>query len=278
MSSKSSSDARQTTNNTSTTFGIDGDNNGYITNGDGNTYHITQTDHGLVDALSAFGSDISGAAIAGFDAASNMTTDGFNFASDVTRNGFNYASDVNRDSLDFAGDALNQVGDTADTAITANSNLARDMVEYSAGLNSDVLDFAGDTLDTTVNALSDANGRIGDIASDAMSNSAQLAGMSIDAADNANARMSDLAYVSIDKGNNLARDLTESMLSATQDAYKTASDQSILANKQAFQFADNASRSDDQQLAVSTNKTMMVVISVVGGVAALGVVAYMLKE
>ncbi|MEK0161269.1 hypothetical protein WLQ65_19365 [Pseudoalteromonas piscicida] len=267
MGSKSRSRSSQTTHNTSTSLGVQGDNNGYITNGDGNTYNITQTDHGLVGAIESLGADMMAANIAGFD-----------YASDIARDGFDYSSQVNRDSLEFAGGAmtdamvfgeraLTQVSDTASNAmlfgenamahtsdiaadsiqaqsalsrdvIAENSDLAREMMAISAGISSDVVGFAGDTIDTTVSAL-----------------------------DGANARMSDVAIYSMDNASNLAKDLGLQFMESTSKAQETFNDQTLLAHKQALQFADHASRSDGQQLAISTNKTMMYVMLGLGGMS-----------
>ncbi|TMO62862.1 hypothetical protein CWC19_19875, partial [Pseudoalteromonas aurantia] len=104
--SSSKSSSKQVTNNTSTNFGIHGDNNGYITNGDGNTYNISQTDFGLVSALESIGGNLADSQIAGFDFASDAVTGSQNMALDMTSDAFNFASDVNQDSLGFGRDAL----------------------------------------------------------------------------------------------------------------------------------------------------------------------------
>ncbi|MCF2826819.1 MULTISPECIES: hypothetical protein [unclassified Pseudoalteromonas] len=263
MGSKSRSNSRQVTNNTSTSIGVQGDNNGFITNGSGNTYNMT--DGGLVSAIESLGAGLVDANIAGFDAAGNMTRDGFDFAGNVNRDSLDFAGDALSMTRNIAGDSINAQNSLTRDALAENGDLAREMLGLSAGINSDVIGFAGDTLNTTIGAIGDANARITDVASYAMDNSAQLAGLSIDAADNANARMTDVAVYSMDNASNLAKDLGAQVITATQDAYKDASDQTILAHKQALQFADHSTRSDGQQLAISTNKTMMYVMLGLGG-------------
>ncbi|MEZ7206436.1 hypothetical protein [Pseudoalteromonas sp. DY56-GL79] len=256
FSSKSRSTSNQTTNNTSTNFGIQGDNNGFITNGDGNTYNIQQTDYGLVGALESIGGNMADAQIAGFDFARDAATGAQNMALDMTSGAFDFTSNVNRDSLDnmyglatdsleFGRGAMDSMAGLATDSIDAQSSLARDAIAENGELANSLMGYT-----------SEANARLSD-----------LAMYSVDAADNSNARMSDVAVYSMDNASNLARDLGAQFMDSTSAAQETFNDQTLLAHKQALQFANDASRSDGQQLAINTNKTMMYVFLGLGGMA-----------
>lgn len=294
MGSKSSSDSRQETSNTSTSLGVQGDNTGYMTVGNGNTYNIQQTDHGLIDGLVTIGGNLADNVSQAFSAANDMTyqnnimtenvTNGaFDYARDVNSDSLDFASDANRDSLDFAENVTGQFGeliragfgfgqdaldsvtsisgdalafgsdaltdntnlardsilaqnDLAETSISANSDLARDVASLSESMHATNTAFANNTLNSTIDAISDSNDRV-----------------------------SELAYFSVNNNSDLARDFA----SGTAQAYADASKQTLLASEQALQFVDDMSRSDDSQLAKDTNKTMIWVVAGMAGVFAL---------
>lgn len=79
--------------------------------------------------------------------------------------------------------------------------------------------------------------------------------------------MAGIAQDSLYTNANLFKALSSDILTSSSDSQNTVLD----ATRQALQFSDNASRSDGQQLAISTNKNMMMLIGVVGlaGVAVL---------
>ncbi|QBJ00825.1 hypothetical protein, partial [Pseudoalteromonas phage GXT1010] len=116
MGSKSKSSSAQTTNNTSTSMAAQGDNNGFMTNGNGNSFNIQQVDGGLVQAVTDVWGDMAanqGQMIAstenmaqyGFDAAQGMTESGFNFASDMNSDSLNAMQNVQSDAFNFGSDA-----------------------------------------------------------------------------------------------------------------------------------------------------------------------------
>ncbi|TMO66181.1 hypothetical protein CWC19_16785, partial [Pseudoalteromonas aurantia] len=142
----------------------------------------------------------------------------------------------------LAGDSIEAQNVLAADAITSNSELADSLMSYT----------------------SDANSRLTDLAS-----------YSIDAADNSNARMSDVAIYSMNNASDLAQSLGAQVMTATQDAYGEAQNQTLLAHRQAMQFANDASRSDGQQLAISTNKTMMYIVL---GLVGLGIAGFALSR
>ena len=280
MGSKSSSSSNQATNNYSTSIGVEGDNNGYITTGNNNSYNITQTDHGLVDGLIGIWGDMNGNVAEMGAVVGDMANDNARMTENVTSSAFDYARDVNSDSLSFAENsqrgAFDLVGDTmagalgfgsdalsqnsnlardsitaqnylAETAITENSDLARSVTELAENMHGNNTAFANNALITTVGALENANNGMGDLAYFTAQNSSDLA--------------RDFASGTAD--------LSALAIQSAADAYKTAGDQSALATKQALQFADNSTRSDGQQLAMDTNKTMIFVVVGVAGVAVL---------
>jgi hypothetical protein len=294
MGSKSSSNSRQQTNNTSTSLGVQGDNNGYMTVGDGNTYNIQQTDHGLIDGLVTIGGNLADNVSQAFNAANDMTYQNNLMTENVTNGAFDYARDVNSDSLSFADSVTSQFGDVvregfgfgqdaldsvsaisgdalafgadaladnanlardsimaqnylAELSVSENSDLARDVASLSESMHATNTAFANNTLNSTIDAISDSNDRV-----------------------------SELAYYSVNNSSDLARDfaagsanLAMESLDRTNEAYADAGKQTLLASEQALQFVDDMSRSDDSQLAKDTNKTMIWVVAGMAGVFAL---------
>jgi len=276
MGSKSSSNSRQQTNNTSTSLGVQGDNNGYMTVGDGNTYNIQQTDHGLIDGLVTIGGNLADNVSQAFNAANDMTYQNNLMTENVTNGAFDYARDVNSDSLSFGKSALDSVSDIsgdalafgadalagnanlardsimaqsylAEMSVEANSDLARDVASLSESMHATNTAFANNTLNSTIDAISDSNDRV-----------------------------SELAYYSANNSSDLARDfaagsadLALATMEQTNKAYTDAATSSLLASEQALQFVDDMSRSDDSQLAKDTNKTMIWVVAGMAGVFAL---------
>lgn len=282
FSSKSSSSSQQTTNNTSTSIGVQGDNTGFITNGNNNSFHVTTTDHNLVAAVEGINSDLTDAFTNsvnvvgdmhkdnnimterlvgdGFNFATNVLSDSLNAIDSVTGQGFDIAADsigaigkVSGQGLDLASDAiyaqndltlgsLQHFADLSSDAISANSNLASDVASLAESMHASNIGFANSMVGETISAIKDSNNNIYDLARFTTTNNSDLAR---DFAANS----ADLASMAID-----------STSEAFKTAYKDSSDQTILAHKQALQFVDNMSRSDGQQLALNTNKTMMYVV------------------
>ena len=301
MGSKSKSSSSQTTNNYNTSFGIDGDNNGLVTNGDGNSFNIQQTDHGLVDALTSVWGVMAGNQSDMTRAAENMAADGFNFASDVNRDSLDFAGNTLADAYGFGGDALNamqdsqnQAFDFGSDALTAMQSGQRDALDFG----SDALQMTGDLAQDSINAQSalaetsitensDLARSVAELAENMHGNNTAFANNAIltvsDSLGDANNNMADLAYFTANNSSDLARDFAagsadlsamaiDAATAATHDAYEGAADQTLSAHTQALQFAENAMRSDGQQLAISTNETMKYIVIGLGGVAILAVV------
>lgn len=285
---KSSSRSSQATSNSSTSIGVQGDNLGATIAGNGN--NVTMTDHGLVNALVEIGGNMNEIGLAGFSAASDMAYSSAELADNAIANGFDYASDVNSDSLNFAenvnadslsfadgvvGDSLGLVydvmggtgdllsesmayqNDITNRALTENADLASDSIAASEYALDASLQFGSSTFDSALNAVSESN--------------AYMAAM----AENSNNNATDLARdVMLFSGDamNQNNDLALAFGQAVAEANETATGQIVNAHKSALQFADNMSRSDGQQLAKDSNKTLMVsivAISVAAGLYAI---------
>ncbi|WP_350634466.1 hypothetical protein [Pseudoalteromonas sp. GW168-MNA-CIBAN-0100] len=291
MSTSSKSRSSQATSNTSTSLGVQGDNTGFMTVGNGNNYNITQTDGGLVDALGAVWGDMAGNQTDMIDAVSNMSKDNADMTESITRSAFDYGRDVNSDSLNFAGDtvrdslgfgsdslafasdaqdnAFKLVGDTTADAF----NFGRNAIDANSALSADSIKAQNYLAETSIKENSDLARSIGEMAADMHGNNTAFANNSmmtvVDAVGDANKGMTDLAYYSIENNSNLAADLAAGAVDKVSQAFNDAGDQTILAHKQAMQFAENASRSDGQQLAISTNKSMTYIVIGLGGIAIL---------
>ncbi|MEI8706686.1 hypothetical protein [Pseudoalteromonas sp. B62] len=294
MGSKSSSNSRQDTSNTSTSLGVQGDNTGYMTVGNGNTYNIQQTDHGLVDGLVGIWGDMSGNMDSMVSAASDMTYQNNIMTENVTSDAFNMARDVNSDSLDFANnslgeafdfgrdsldfaersqqgvfDAVNSAFGFGTDALDANTNLARDSIDAQNNLARDSIEAQSYLAETSIDANSSLARDVASLSESmhatntAFANNAML--NTIDAIGDSNERVSELAYFTANNSSDLARDFATGTASAYADAAKS----SLLASEQALQFVDDMSRSDDSQLAKDTNKTMVYVVVGMAGVVAL---------
>lgn len=265
MGSKSRSQSSQATTNNSTSLGVQGDNTGFMTVGNGNNYNITQTDHGLVDGLVSVWGDMAGNQSDMISAVGGMARDNADMVQGVASDAFNYGENVNRDSLDFASGALGDAFGFGSDALEMTGNLARDSINAQNFL-----------AETAVKENSDLARGVSELAESMHGNNTAFANnallTTVDAVSGANKGMADLAYYSIDKNSNLATDLAAGAVDKVSDAYKDASDQTILAHKQALQFADSSMRSDGQQLAISTNETMKYIVIGLGGVAIMAVV------
>ncbi|KPM82650.1 hypothetical protein [Pseudoalteromonas lipolytica] len=330
MGSKSRSSSSQQTNNSSTSLGVQGDNTGFMTVGNGNSYNITTTDAGLVDGLVDIWGDMAGNQREMMTLTGDMAVENARMTESVTGNAFDYARDVNSDSLDFAASSMGAVGDALGDVIQFGTNaqdsafdFGRDALDANRRSQDSAFSFSRDALDVAERSQERAYSLVGNVTDDAMSLSrdamlttGNLAADSINAQNylaeksmtenadlargvaelaetmhgnntafannallttteaitSANKGMADLAYYSIENNSNLAADLAAGATQEVSEAYSDAGDQTILAHKQALQFAENSMRSDGQQLAISTNKTMMYIVVGLGAVTALALI------
>lgn len=187
MGSSSRSTSDQTTENSSTTFGIQGANNGLILNGNGNTV----TDGGafkiigdLVDTLPMI-----------FSTGAGMVTDGFNAISDfsmsVERQGesfLNASGEMYSDSIGFGTDVMrlgfDSMTEQGELMAEANRNgagIATDAMGYMSNLSEGVLLSTERQTDSFLNAsgdmiegVLDVNTEVNRLSYDALSDMSQL--------------------------------------------------------------------------------------------------------
>lgn len=273
----SKSTSNQTTNNENTNIATQGDNLGAVINGSGNS--VTMTDHGLVDAMAQIGGFMSDSSQTAFNTAADMAysstefagnaiTDGFDYAEGVNRDSLDFAEGVNRDALNFGSDALNFGSDALDissglmgdamaysndamlAAMDGNSSLAQSVIDSSEFMTGQSFDFGRDTFTGALNSINDSN-----------NNMAMLAEFTSN-------QTTDLARDSMAFGADLMSQYQMNINSAND----TAMGHVLNASDSALQFADNMSRSDGQQLAKDSNKTLMV--SIVAISVAIGLFAF----
>lgn len=139
MGSSSRSRSSQTTNNTSTTFGIQGANNGLVLNGNGNTV----TDGGAFKIVE----DMVNILPSMFSQGAGMVSDGFNAVSDfslsVERQGesfLNASGDMYSDSIGFGTDVMRLGFD----AMTEQGELMAESSRNSAGVSLDAMGYMSD--------------------------------------------------------------------------------------------------------------------------------------
>ncbi|ABV36809.1 hypothetical protein Ssed_2200 [Shewanella sediminis HAW-EB3] len=257
MGSNSRSASSQTTNNTSTTFGIQGANNGLVLNGNGNTV----TDGGafkvvgdLVKTLPMF-----------FSQGAGMVSDGFNAVSDISMS-------VERQGENF----LNASGQLVEGAFDTNIELARlstdsltELSELTAESNRNTLLLGAGVLDNAAASLDDAARLNADISKASMEGNFDLAQLVTGAVARSGEDNAILAGKSLDNSAYLAEMTTKTIADSSRDANKQLAD----GFGQVMDFANDFSRSDGAAIAESNNKMMMVAGGVVLTLAVLVVVA-----
>ena len=293
-------------------MGVQGDNTGFMTVGNGNSYNITTTDAGLVDGLVDIWGDMAGNQREMMTLTGDMAVENARMTESVTGNAFDYARDVNSDSLDFAASSMGAVGDALGDVIQFGTNaqdsafdFGRDALDVAGRSQERAYSLVGNVTDDAMSLSRDAMLTTGNLAADSINAQNYLAEKSMtenadlargvaelaetmhgnntafannalltttEAVTSANKGMADLAYYSMENNSNLAADLAAGATQEISDAYSDAGDQTILAHKQALQFAENSMRSDGQQLAISTNKTMMYIVVGLGAVTALALI------
>lgn len=226
-SSKSSSTNTQTTNNVSLTTAFNQTGGGTAIWGSGNT--IVASDAGAMDAAR----DIANAGAA-------LVSDGFNAARNMSEGGFDAARDIAKTGANMVGGLFDKSADLADSVF-----------RQSVGLAGDYARQMGQTANNAMDLVDDVNGKLSTMTGRAFDLSSAFA------QDGAK-----LARDAMDYGGNLAREFSQSAIEASKTAQQTVLD----GTKYALQFADNASRSDGQQYALSANKNQMYTML---GVAAL---------
>ncbi|WP_198783446.1 hypothetical protein [Shewanella putrefaciens] len=252
MGSSSRSASSQTTSNISTTFGIQGANNGLVINGSGNTI----TDGGAFDIVgrivdifpNLFGQGVS------------MVSDGFNAVTDVALMG-------ERQNESFLNAAVDLFGET--------NSAQQDMFRVGANALTEFGDMQSRGFETLTNATKDnlseslkfADGAVAinaAVSQASMDNSKSLATVVADALSKANDNNTYLAGSAMNNSADLAESLTKTALDAGNQANKDATGQLQRGFESMMGFAEQFSRSDGAALAESNNKTMLYML---GGTA-----------
>lgn len=205
MGGKSSSSSKQSTNQTSFSFGLDGDNYGAAVAGDNN--QVTITDGGAFALV--------GDAMAGVSRAVGEVLQSNN---DTTNSAFSFADGMADSAFDFAGDSQREA-----------------------------FGFAGQVVDGYADVMADA----ADLQRDAMSEVGDASRRAIDA-------NTDLAELSILEGSNLAQAVARLSSDTALAASEDATGKLVRGFESMMGFADQVSRSDGQQVAISSNKTLMI--------------------
>lgn len=240
-SSRTQNQASQTTNNTNISYGIQ---DGVGIWGDGNTYDNSMTEI-FADVSDRRVTENHGQ-FAGMNNSGRITvTDGgaFSLARDVTMGAFDVVGDVSNNAL---GRMENVSFGAMDLADRVTSNAIGGMRDTSIV-----------AMDTTAGVSQSAMAGMQNVSYAAISANTELAGTSI-LSGNALARdlaaeSNLLARESILTGGLLGTQLMEHVANMGRERDQFTTD----TTRYALQFADNVSRSDGQQLAVSTNKTVM---------------------
>jgi hypothetical protein len=242
MGSSSRSQSDQTTENNSTTFGIQGANNGLVLNGSGNTV----TDGGafsLVGKLIEAFPDM-------FQMGAGMVGDGFNAVSDLAMSG-------ERQTENF----LNASGQVMEGAFNTNTELARlsndsltELSQLTAESNRDTLNFGGDVLIGAKASMDDAARLNADISKASMAGNFDLAELVAGALGRSNEDNSVLAGKSIDNSAYLAEMTTKTIADSSRDSNKQLAD----GFSNVMDFANDFSRSDGAALAENNNKMMLI--------------------
>ncbi|MBB1322119.1 hypothetical protein [Shewanella sp. SR43-8] len=248
MGSSSRSASTQATENNSTTFGIQGANNGLILNGSGNTV----TDGGafklvgdIVDALPIFFSQGAGIISDGFNAVSDFTMSSERQGENVINGAvdiFNRGTDANIEMMRLGSDTLTETGDILRSGLDA------------------AYDFGSDAMQN-VSTNADISMQLGrDLASDSMNNNYKLSELITDATSKANDNNTFLSGRSMDNSAYLAETLAKTAMDSGNEANKQATNQLISGFEDMLNFADGYSRSDGSQLAKDNNNTMLLMV------------------
>ncbi|WP_351001092.1 hypothetical protein [Shewanella sp. TB7-MNA-CIBAN-0143] len=254
MGSSSRSASTQATENNSTTFGIQGANNGLILNGSGNTV----TDGGafklvgdFVDQLPMF-----------FTQGAGMVSDGFNAVTDVAMMGERQNENLLNAAGNLFGDVSNaqiEMSRLGSQMMTETGDILQNSQENAFNFGSDAMDHVSQTADSAIYA----NGLV---TTEAMNGNSDLAAIVAGAIETANSNNTFLAGRSIDNSSLLAESLARTSLDAGNDANATAMGQLQRGFDSMMGFAEQYSRSDGAALAENNNKTMLYTL---GGTALL---------
>ncbi|OEG72317.1 hypothetical protein BEL05_04895 [Shewanella colwelliana] len=266
MGSNSRSNSSQTTNNTSTTFGIQGDNLGIVLNGDGNNiidggaFEIVGR---LVDILPGIFTDsldtvnngfgtVEELAMIGADQNENFLNAGLDLFGGVA-NAQSEMMQLGMSSLTETGsilsDGFHEFTDASQRTNAAALDFSQSTTETAFDFGRDAIDANTGLAELVADSLTGTAENMAELANDAMMQNADLSAVSIDAIENAHSTNAQLAERAISSAENVTGDSQKLLTSGFND---------MLGLMERF------SRSDGANLADGNNKTILMLF---GGVS-----------
>lgn len=272
MGGRSSSKTEQRNETTNLQLGIDGDNQGQVITGSGNSVTIESTDYEVLDAAGNMMSNI---------ATENaiMAGEALGAAVDMSADSKSLALDVANLSTDTAQLALNNSQSATELAITENSDLANNaMIEVGnayAGAGSMVTDMALSTNATAENMLDISLSRVGEAVSQALATSEAtfnnalksnevVSSRAIGAVENANILTAETVQRANDNVTYLSESLTEKALLNNRELAQETLLINEEATRAAFDLVDNVTTDDTSQASIAQTKYMALAIAAVG--------------
>ncbi|MCL1072993.1 hypothetical protein [Shewanella dokdonensis] len=269
MGSSSRSNSNQSTSNASTTFGIQGANNGLVLNGSGNTV----TDGGAFSIVNDLVRYLLPDLASG---ANKAASDALYAATDLAQAGVNQNQDFLRAGVDLFGETSN----AQQEMMRLGANVLTDTGDILTRQQQESFDFARNVTDQSINAVSDtadtaitANRQV---TQDAIEGNKDLAVIVADSLQTANDNNTMLAKYSMDNSAVLAENLSQTALDSVNEANNDAFKQLASGFESMMGFAEQYSRSDGADLAAQNNRTMLLAL---GGVSLTALaVAYIMRS
>lgn len=186
------------------------------------------------------------------DSSQKQSTTNTNIQQSFTDNSTTDIFEDNSQQFDLAND-----GTLAGATVTGNISIT----------DGGAFNLAGEALRAMESNSLEGWSVVGGVAADSLYNMKDVTSLAITSqaglAEQFGSFMQSAVRDSIYAQNDLAKSLSADITATSGDAMNTVLDQT----KYALEFANNATRSDGQQLAISSNKTMMVAFVSVAGVA-----------
>ncbi|GAA5133131.1 hypothetical protein [Thalassotalea piscium] len=253
----SKSEQRSSSANTSSSIGIGGDNNGYVVDGNNNSFTTTNTDYGAIESAGL----LAGASFESVNNSSNnmaaIADSSIGAMSGVANNAFALTDNYFNTTTDFASDAISQ----------------------NAGLVSEMTDFAAFSVSENAGLVSEMTNMSGLMLAESLASGERATANAAELINNSGQRNINAALQISEQGfmqNQMGADLAKSLFSTSQQAslVQQQDNNDALANgyKASMQFVEDFSRSDGADLAKTNLQTVGVLV---GGLV---VAAFVLKK
>lgn len=248
MGSNSRSASSQTTTNTSTTFGIQGDNLGLVLNGNGNTV----TDGGAFDIVASLVDMLPGI----FSSGMNSVSDGFGTVEELAQIGADQNADFLNAGLDlFAGVSENQ---------SEMMRLGMNSITETGSILSDGFHEFTDASQRTTEAALDANTGLAELVTASITGTAENMAELATEAMMENADLSVATIDAVERANSNNALLAERAMQSAETVSFDSQKQLASGFKEMMGFAERYSRSDGAALADANNNTMLMLF---GGIS-----------